>query len=163
MYFLWKRTPHGMIRVSRDGLSEFVQGFLSARSRLYSLAVAEQPGSRGDGDRLMTLVMTSRDPSHESWIEKKLSALLKPLGLIPSVAWASRGSPSAEWTEVRRAVLSNPWGWMALASSVALVTIAGWAGFFWTTFWGTAAWFLVRGLSILLGRGSPLRAASERR
>ena len=34
----------------------------------------------------------------------------------------------------------------------ALVVIAGWAGFFWTFFWGTAAWFLVKGATSLLSR-----------
>ena len=160
MYFLWKRTPHGMIRISCEGLSDFVRGFLSAQSRLHSLAVAEPPSGE-NGDRWMTVVLSSRDSTRESWVERRLSSLVRPLGLLASVVWISRGSGSAEWGEACRAVLGSPWTWMTLASSVALAVIAGWAAFFWTAFWGTAAWFLVKGL-ILLGRSSFFHTAGGR-
>ena len=146
MYFLWKRTPHGMIRVSYDGLFDFVQGFLSARFRLYGLALAA-----GD-NALLTLLMSSGDVSREPGLARSLSALMEPLGMLTSVVWFSRGAPGSDWVEARFSLLRSPWAWMALASSVALIVVAGWVGFFWTAFWGTAAWFVVRGLTFLFFR-----------
>ncbi|WP_298781337.1 hypothetical protein [uncultured Fretibacterium sp.] len=146
MYFLWKRTPHGTIRMSYDGLFDFVQGFLPARFRLYGLALAA-----GD-DALLTLLMSSSDASRELGLTRSLSALMEPLGMFTSVVWSSRGAPGSDWIETRFTLLRSPWAWMALASSIALIVVAGWVGFFWTAFWGTAAWFVVRGLTFLLTR-----------
>ena len=160
MYFLWKRTQHGMIRVSCEGLSSFVGRFLSSRFTLHSLAVAGHPSGEND-ERWLTMILSSRDPSCENGVESRLSTLVRPLGLLPSVVWISHGSPGAEWIETCRAVLCSPWVWMFLASSAALAAIAGWAAFFWTAFWGTAAWFLVKGLSLLVR--SPFFRADGRR
>ena len=132
--------------MSYDGLFDFVQGFLSARFRLYGLALAA-----GD-DALLTLLMSSSDASRELGLTRSLSALMEPLGVLTSVVWFSRGAPGSDWVETRFSLLRSPWAWMALASSVALIVVAGWVGFFWTAFWGTAAWFVVRGLTFLLTR-----------
>ena len=129
--------------MSYDGLFDFVQGFLPARFRLYGLA--------GD-DALLTLLMSSSDASRELGLTRSLSALMEPLGVLTSVVWFSRGAPGSDWVETRFSLLRSPWAWMALASSVALIVVAGWVGFFWTAFWGTAAWFVVRGLTFLLPR-----------
>ena len=166
MYFLWKRTSHGMIRVSCEGLKNFVGSFLSSQFRLHSLAVSERSehhveSEPENGDRWLTMILSSRDPSSEPRVERRLSHLVRPLGLISSVAWISRGSPGAEWIETCRAILGSPWVWMSLASSVALAAIAGWAAFFWTAFCGPAAWFIVRGLSLLI-RSSFFKAAGRR-
>ena len=160
VYFLWKRTCHGTIRISRDGLFDFVQGFLNKQFRLHSLAVARPPVGEGE-DRWLTLILSSRDPAHEPRIARRLSSLVRPLGLLSSVVWLNQGSGSAEWREMCRAVLGSPWTWMFLGSSVALVVLGGWAAFFWTAFWGTAAWFLVKGL-LLLSRSSFFRAPGGR-
>ena len=73
------------------------------------------------------------------------------MGMVASVVWAHRSSPGSEWVEARFNLVRNPWAWMTLSSTIALVVIAGWDGLFWTAFWGTAAWFTVRGLAFLLG------------
>lgn len=132
--------------MSYDGLFDFVQGFLPARFRLYGLALAA-----GD-DALLTLLMSSVDISREPGLAQNLSTLMEPLGMLTSVVWSSRGAPGSDWVETRFTLLRSPWAWMALASSIALIVVAGWVGFFWTTFWGTAAWFVVRGLTFLLTR-----------
>lgn len=151
MYFLWKRTEHGTIRVSREGLSDLVRSHLGP-SRLYSLAMAAT-GCAPSDEGLVTVVLASRDPSHEPKIAQRIKALLAPLGMAVSVVWADRGSPGAAWIEMRPLLFTDPWAWMALTSSVALVVLAGWAGFFWTAFWGAAAWFIARGLGALFGGG----------
>ena len=151
MYFLWKRTPHGTVRISCRGVADFIQRFLAARARLCSVALAEGETA------LVTLVLSSRAASHEPGIERQLSSLMEPMGMVASVIWFNRGSSAAEWTETRLTfdLHRNPWAWMALASSIALVVIAGWSGLFWTAFWGTAAWFSVRGLCFLLQKRRP--------
>lgn len=155
VYFLWERTPHGTIRVSGDGLADFIRrSCLSAKFRLYSLAMAAAENASSCEERLVTLVLSSSDRSREPGITRRIKSLLKPMGMIASVAWADRGSPGSLWIETRFTLLRNPWAWMALASSIALVAIAGWDGLFWTAFWGTAAWFAARGLAFLFqGRG----------
>ena len=146
MYFLWKRTPHGSIRVSYDGMAGFIQSFLPRRSQFRSFALAEGETAS------MTLVLSSRDGGLESTVENRLQVVMKPLGIAPSIIWCSRGSPEEEWSELCSSLFLNPWAWMLLVSAVALVVIAGWAGFFWTFFWGTAAWFLVKGAVSLVSR-----------
>ena len=171
MYFLWKRTPYGTIRVSGEGLAEFIRSFLSSKFRLYGLAMAafdfefdfEFKSGAGAGaleaeiknpapreERLVTVILASRDPSDEPKITRRIVTLLKPMGMVASVVWAHRSGPGSAWIEARFNLVRNPWAWMTLASGIALVVIAGWDGLFWTAFWGTAAWFTVRGFTFLL-------------
>ena len=153
MYFLWKRTQHGMVQISGEGLADFIRGFLTAKCRLCGLALAagcslhsvlpsstEQASPPADDPLAVVLSLT--DASGRPGIEKKLSFLMRPMGLTPLVVWAA---PEEELLDL----LKSPWLWMALAASIALAVIAGWAGFFWTAFWGTAAWFAARGLALL--------------
>ncbi|MBR1671556.1 MAG: hypothetical protein IJ702_01380 [Fretibacterium sp.] len=148
MYFLWKRTQHGVVQISGEGLADFIRGFLTAKCRLCGLALAAghslHPAEHTPcpADDPLTLVLSFTDASCQPAVERKLSFLMKPLGLTPLVIWAR---PEDELLDL----LKSPWLWMALASSIALTVIAGWAGFFWTTFWGTAAWFVTRGLVLL--------------
>ena len=146
MYFLWKRTPHGSIRVSYDGMADFIRRFLTRKSQFCSFALK-------DGETaLMTLVLSSKDGVLESRVESRLNAVMKPLGIASSIIWSSQGSPKEEWHEIRSALYRSPWVWMSLASAAALVFLAGWRGLFWTAFWGTSAWFLTKGMSFLLSR-----------
>lgn len=135
-----------MIRVSYEGIADLVECFLTPQFKLYSLVVAA--GERA----LVTLLMSSRHAAGQLAFERKVSALMEPMGMTVSVVWFSQGTPGAEWLETRFSLFKNPWIWMALAASTALVVIAGWTGFFWTAFWGTSAWFIVRGLTFLLSR-----------
>ena len=141
MYFLWKRTQHGMVQISGEGLADFIRGFLTAKCRLCGLALAagcslhsvlpsstEQASPPADDPLAVVLSLT--DASGRPGIEKKLSFLMRPMGLTPLVVWAA---PEEELLDL----LKSPWLWMALAASIALAIIAGWAGFFWTAFWGT--------------------------
>ena len=153
MYFLWKRTQHGMVQISGEGLADFIRGFLTAKCRLCGLALAagcslhsvlpsstEQASPPADDPLAVVLSLT--DASGRPGIEKKLSFLMRPMGLTPLVVWAA---PEEELLDL----LKSPWLWMALAASIALAIIAGWTGFFWTAFWGTAAWFAARVLAVL--------------
>ena len=143
VYFLWKRTPHGLVRVSCEGLGDFIRRFLAAKARLHSLALAEGENAP------VTLVLSSPNESYEARIERRLSSLMEPMGMIISVVWSSRVGARMEWTEARASLCKSPWTWMALASSAALVVMAGWRKYFWTLFWGTVAWFIVKGLKSL--------------
>ena len=149
VYFLWKRTPIGSIRVSCDGFSDFINRFLSGKSRCNSLSVAE-------GEKAaMTLVLSSRNTAVECGeIEKRLAAVIAPLGFSVKFIWADRGAPGAELCEKLSSAYRSPWTWMLIASFVTLKCIAGWKGFFWTLFWGTAAWFVSKVLigSILVAK-----------
>ncbi|MDR2528160.1 MAG: hypothetical protein LBD04_03955 [Synergistaceae bacterium] len=137
MYFLWKRTLHGSIRVSSDGLSGFINRVLSGKSscRGLSLAEGEKPS--------VTLVLFSESPLMDGHgVEERLSSIVAPLGFHVQVIWADRGAPEAEWCETLAAVCQSSWTWMFLTSMVAIAIMAGLSGLFWTFFWGTAAWFI---------------------
>ena len=157
VYFLWKRTPHGSIRVSYDGMADFIRRFLTRKSRFCSFVLE-------DGETaLMTLVLSSKDGVFESKVENRLNAVMKPLGIASSVIWSSQGSPEEEWCEIRSALYRSPWAWMVLSSAVALVFLAGWRGLFWTAFWGTSAWFLAKGAAFLLSRQRAFVPFADRR
>lgn len=137
VYFLWKRTPHGSIRVSRDGLSGFIDRVLSEKSRCRGLSLAEGENAS------VTLVLFSDASGAESFrIEERLASIVAPLGFRLQVIWADRGAPETEWCEALSSAYQNPWTWMLLASMITLGTLAGLKGLFWTLFWGAAAWFV---------------------
>jgi hypothetical protein len=136
VYFLWKRTPHGSIRVSCDGFSDFVNYVLSGKSRCRSLSLTEGENSA------VTLVLSPKNAPEECCkTEERLASIIAPLGLRVQVIWADRGTPGAELCETLSSAYRSPWAWMLAASLVSLKFMAGWNGLFWTIFWGTAAWF----------------------
>ena len=142
MYFLWKNTPAGMIRVSCDGLCELVDDVLRSRLRLYSITLAPS-GSRDDADMSIVLSEENIIPEAKKRVERHFASILRPMGINASVIWASPEKSIGE-------VLYSPWAWSGFASCVAVLWNAGSEGFFWTAFWGTAAWFVVHGLRILV-------------
>lgn len=139
MYFLWKRTPHGSIRVSCDGLAGFIDRILTEKSKCRSLSVAE-----GD-NAAVTLVLSSDDcATTGAQAEERISSIVAPLGFCVKIIWVDRGAPAAEWCETLSSCYQSPWFWMLVVAMLALGIIAGTKGLFWTLFWGTAAWFVSR-------------------
>lgn len=146
MYFLWKRTPHGSIRVSCDGFSDFINRVLSGKSKCRSLCVAEGETAA------MTLVLSSNnnaamdtsESTENKEIEKGLADILSPLGFSSRVVWTDRGAPGADLNENIYSACQSPWTWMLVVALITLKFMAGWKGLFWTLFWGTAAWFVSR-------------------
>jgi hypothetical protein len=141
MYFLWKRTPHGSIRISCSGLSCFIERVLSDESKCRSLALAEGETAS------VTLVLSSENASagtEVTGIEEHLASVVAPLGFRVQVIWVDKSAPAAEWNEIVSSLSLSPWMWMAAASVITILVIAGLKGLFWTLFWGTAAWFLSR-------------------
>jgi hypothetical protein len=147
VYFLWKRTPHGSIRVSCDGLSGFINRVLIEKSRCCGLSLAEGESAT------VTLVLSSDTPEADILrVEEHLASIVEPLGFRLQVVWADRGAPEAEWSEALFAAYQNPWTWMVLAATIALGVMAGLKGLFWTFFWGTAAWFVSKFFIVFLAR-----------
>ena len=137
MYFLWKRTPHGSIRVSSDGFSNFVNNVLSGKSRCRSLSITEGENAA------ITLVLSPNNAAAECCkIEEIIAKVIAPLGLSVQVIWTDKGTPGAELYETLSSAYQSPWTWMLVVALVALKFMAGWKGLFWTIFWGTAAWFV---------------------
>jgi hypothetical protein len=142
MYFLWKRTPHGSIRISCSGLSCFIEHVLSEESKCRSLALAEGETAS------VTLVLSSENASAGTGIEEHLASVVAPLGFRVQVIWVDGSAPTADWSETLSALSLSPWTWMIAASVVVLVVIAGLKGLFWTLFWGAAAWFVSKALVV---------------
>jgi len=139
MYFLWKNTPCGFIKISYEGLFDFVNYVLRTSFRLYSITLKP---SESQAD--LTIVISDEDISAEvkEKVEQHLSEVLDPAGMTASIVWAA---PERGFMQI----IQNPYIWAAVASCSAVIITAGFAGFFWTAFWGTAAWFAIRGLTII--------------
>ena len=143
MYFLWRDTPYGFIKVSYEGLLSFVNDALKSRLRLYSVVLSpSDPELKENAD--ITIVISDDDIQAEkkSIVEDHLTEVLKPMGMKAMVIWSSPEKGISQF-------ISNPFVWALIASCIAVIISAGFDGFFWTAFWGSAAWFVIRGLSIL--------------
>lgn len=144
MYYLWKNTHYGIIRVSYSGLCGFVREIVASKLRLYSVTL--EPSGKKENANL-TLVFSDEDLTREtkSKVEEHISSVLKPMGFKPSVVWATpeRGM---------MAVIQNSYFWAGAASCAAVIVTAGFDGFFWSLFWGGAVWFVIRGLSFIAGK-----------
>ena len=140
MYFLWKKTSRGPIKISYEGLFDFINYILRTGFRIYGITLKPENNSRAD----LTVVISDEDisPEIKEKVEKHLSEILDPAGMEASVVWASpeRGIFQA---------LQSPYVWAVIASCSAVIVTAGFAGFFWTAFWGASAWFTVRALAVL--------------
>ena len=145
MYFLWKDTPIGIIRVSCDGLCEFVSAAVRSRLKLYSITLSPSDRNEDEENADMSIVLSEENiiPAAKKNIEEHFAAIMQPMGIKASVVWAAPEKSIY-------AVLRNPWVWAGTASCIAVMVTAGSEGFFWVSFWGAAAWFIVHGLSILL-------------
>lgn len=159
MYFLWKRTPYGSIRVSRSGLSGFLDRVLTGKSRCRSLLVTEGECAS------ITLVLFSDDSAAKgTQVEERISSIMAPLGFQAKVIWADRPEPNMAFGEGLSSLMLNSWFWMLLVSMLVLGIIAGLKGLFWTLFWGTAAWFVSKaGIFFLVGRKSGFLPPTVRR
>lgn len=139
MYFLWKKTPHGSIRISCDGLSGFFSRILSDKSKCRGLTLIE-----GE-EAFVTLVLSSGSLVAEKLgVEERIASIAAPLGFRMQFIWVDRGAPEAEWCETLSSIFRSPWTWMVVVSAVALGIMAGMKGLFWTLFWGAAAWFVAK-------------------
>ena len=141
MYFLWKNTPKGLIKISREGLLDFADYVLKSGFSLYSITLS--PSEKKEHADL-TIVISDEDLSLDAKekVEKHLTEVLDPAGMKASIVWATpeRGF----WP-----VVQSPYTWAVIASCSAVIVTAGFDGFFWTAFWGAAAWFTIRGLTML--------------
>ncbi len=144
MYYLWKNTPYGIIRVSCGGLYDFVNDIFKSRLRLCSVTLS--PSGKKECANL-TLVFSEDDlPSEtKAKVEEHITSVLKPMGLKPSIVWAS---PERGMT----GIFQSPYTWAGIASCTAVVITAGFKGFFWSMFWGLAVWFTIKGMKFIAGR-----------
>ena len=143
MYFLWKETHYGIIRISCNGLTDFVNDAMRSKLRLYSITLLPS-GRKEDAD--MNIVLSDEDiiPELRKEVEKHFDSILRPMGIRASVVWARPEKSIA-------AFVWNPYLWAGIASCAVLVS-AGAEGLFWAAFWGAAAWFIARGLRLIAKR-----------
>lgn len=141
MYFLWKQTPYGMIKISGDGLADFVNDSLKSRFKLCGLSFSLSKRKK-DADLILVLSSENILPEIKNKVENHLSLIMKPMGIASSIIWSN---PEKD----NYAFIQSPWTWGTLASSAVVIFTAGWENFFWTAFWGAAAWFIARGFSQL--------------
>ena len=75
MYYLWKNTPYGIIRVSYSGLYDFALDAVKSKLRLYSITL-EPSGKKEHAN--ITLVFSEEDlsPEKKSIVEEHISSVL---------------------------------------------------------------------------------------
>ena len=80
MYFLWKNTPYGIIRVSCEGLYDFADDILKPKLRLCSVTLLPS-GKKDHAD--LTVVFSEDDllPEERKKIERHFDSVMKPMGL----------------------------------------------------------------------------------
>ena len=141
MYFLWKTTSIGIIRVSGGGLKDFADDAVRSRLRLYSITLSPAD-KKGDAD--VSIVFSDEDvaPETRTKVEEHFPAVMKPMGIKASVIWAS---PERSVL----ALLGSPYVWAGVVSCCAVMVTAGASGFFWVMFWAATAWFGVSGLKLI--------------
>ena len=154
MYFQWRSTPYGIIRISCDGLSNFVGQAIRSRLRLYSVTLLpssltltknhEPENDKDKNEAELSIVFADDDlqPEIREKIEDHYKSILQPMGILSAVIWAAPEKGIAH-------ILQNSWTWAGVASCLAIITTAGFDGFFWTAFWGSAAWFTMRALTLI--------------
>ena len=142
MYFLWRKTPYGIIRVSCEGLYDFTDEAMNSRIKLYSVTLSPS-GRKENAD--FTVVLSEEDlmPETKKRVEHHFDSVLKPMGLKVSVVWASPERSIAS-------IMQSSYLWAGLASCIAVIMTAGFDGFFWVAFWGAAAWFAVRAIKVIV-------------
>ncbi len=146
MYFTWKNTPYGLIKISEDGFRNFLNQLLNPVLNPYfiihSLSLETEISSENDDAKLILVMYPHENPEfyenvHENYkqkIEEYLSLIFRPMGIIISVVWVE---PEKNFFEL----MLNPWLWSLIASSVSIIFTSGGDNFFWTAFWGASAWF----------------------
>lgn len=144
MYFLWKTTPIGLIRISGEGLCEFADEVLRSKLSICSLTLSPS-GQNDDADMSIVISDENITPETKQHVEEHFLSVFRPEGIKASVVWAS--SERNIFTFLR-----SPFLWAGIASGCAVLVTAGSEGFFWTAFWGAAAWFSVHGLGVLVRR-----------
>ena len=134
MYFLWKSTPCGIIRVSCDGLCEFVNEAVKSKLRLYSITLSPS-GGKEDADMSIVLSEENIIPETKKVVESHFASVLSPMGINASVVW----------TEPERSlsvVLGSGWAWAGFAACIAVLELKDFSG------WHSGQWrlgFLSRG------------------
>jgi len=146
MYFLWKRTPHGSIRVSCGGLSAFINRILPGKSRCCSLSLTEGESAS------VTLVLYPDGSEDTLRVEERIAVVVAPMGFRVQCVWMDRSVSETEWREALASFYHSPWAWMCIVGVTALGIISGLKGLFWTFFWGTTAWFVSKGLISFLDK-----------
>ena len=152
MYFLWKRTPHGSIRVSCGGLSGFIDRVLPGKSRCCGLTVAE-----GETASVTLVLSTDSSAPENDGIEEHIASVVTPMGFRTQVIWVDKNISGAEWNEKLPTVYQSPWTWMVIAGVLALMDMAGLKGIFWTFFWGATAWFVSKFFIFFLTRRKKMK------
>lgn len=151
MYFHWRSTPYGIIRISCEGLYNFADKAIKSKLRLYSVTLSRldsqlhsDSDSQHQDDAELNIVLLDENLQDETRtkIESHYQAILKPMGIISEIIWAAPENGIAH-------ILRNSWTWAGAASCIAIITTAGFEGFFWTAFWGSAAWFAAGALRFI--------------
>ena len=161
MYFQWRSTPYGIIRISCEGLYNFADRAIRSKLRLYSVTLlpcavssdlASDSDSNSDSESgaesncaELSIVFIDEENLQDQTRDKikcHYEAVLRPMGIISEVIWAAPDKGIAH-------ILQNSWTWAGIAACAAIITTAGFEGFFWTAFWGSAAWFAVRALALI--------------
>ena len=117
MYYLWKNTPYGIIRVSYGGLKDFANEAVKSRLRLYSVTL-QTSDRKEDADMSIVLSEENVIPETKKKVEQHFTAVFAPMGINASVVWTVPEKSIA-------GLLCSPWVWAGAAACIAGFVNAG--------------------------------------
>ena len=142
-YFTWKNTPYGIVKISDKGIKNFTDNILKSGLEICNLSLSNNKNNN-NSDSNLTVVISGENLKSDSKtkIEEHLQNIFKPMGFNTSIVWVEHSGYISE-------ILQNPFTWAFIVSSSAIIICGGLDSFFWTSFWGAVAWFVVRALNFL--------------
>lgn len=147
MYFLWKRSQNGCLKLSGEGFRHFVNSTLEGIPRCRSFSILEKNGPCGVLPvGVFVFVNVFRNAEERQKVEERLRAHLAPLGLPADIVWTDEGLASEELNRSLLGTLRSPTFWGALFALFTVAIYVGTRGLFWVLFAGTAGWFIAKGL-----------------
>jgi hypothetical protein len=149
MYFLWRRNRIGCLKLSSEGVCQFINVGLEGIPRCRSFIILDESRERSRKDPVGVFVFAKALRGVEDCrrIEDELKSFLAPLGLPASVIWADDALPGEDLSRSIGMKLKSPFFTGALFALSVVVLYAGTRGLFWVLFAGTAGWFAAKFVS----------------
>jgi len=134
MYFLFKKSPLGVLNIQSEGICSFVRECLQQHDQnLVSCKSFYIPNKKEKG----LLVLNEKNDE----AERIISELMDVMGIKTTFIYADDGAPDIDFSYKVRASMRSPWFWCSLTAFAALFIFVGLSGLFWLSFWGSAGWF----------------------
>ncbi|MCL1875832.1 MAG: hypothetical protein FWF87_06200 [Synergistaceae bacterium] len=134
MYFLFKKSPLGVLNIWSEGVCRFVEEYLE-RHNLKSIS-CRSFYIQSKRDKALIVLNRKDDEA-----EKIISDLMDAIGIKTAFIYAFDGEPDINFVHKITSSMRSPWFYCSLTALAALFVFIGLSGLFWLSFWGSVGWF----------------------